>query len=291
MTRWLEDGIRKILQGDKFNVYIPDLKWAALERTLGIPKMGEHLVPTQTMTNSANTVNEVDQMASVVMKILSIPHEEFSHEVPFTSYGLDSLTASRLAYSLHSIVEVTQIQLLANMTFSDLIKRFTEASEDKGQSEGSVHSNSSAAQAQIDVMTRMLADHTKDFPQRSTSDRASFSNDNEERADIIFLTGTTGVLGANILAQLIDSPDVQRVYAFNRPSKSNKSLMERQLHILKDQGLSASYAESVKLVLVEGDTSSPGLGITDGLMDEVSLSFYCLFVIDDLILILFIISS
>ncbi|EJD42002.1 NAD(P)-binding protein, partial [Auricularia subglabra TFB-10046 SS5] len=76
----------------------------------------------------------------------------------------------------------------------------------------------------------------------------------------VLITGTTGALGSNLLAQLLASPDVSRVYALNR-SHASQALPKRQAASLIDQGLDPALLCLQKLVLLEGDTTQRELGL------------------------------
>lgn len=91
---------------------------------------------------------------------------------------------------------------------------------------------------------------------------------------VILLTGSTGNLGAEILAGLLRVHSVERVYALNRPSGA-QSMSARHEARFKDKGLDSSLLLSEKLVLVEGDAARPRLGLSDHLYDEVR-SLTCL---------------
>lgn len=261
MTHWLADAIRKVLQGHRFTLYIPDLDWEALNRTLGITRTGSHLVPFRNAVVDTED-DGIDKMAELVIRILNIPRDEFSKEVPLTAYGLDSLSASRLAFSLHGLVEITQIQLLADITFEDLMKRVTDRA---GPNSSPQEQNLSVQNLKAQAMNDMLTFYTSDFPRRPLD----LITSPMPQAEVVLLTGTTGALGANILVQLVDSLEVKRVYAFNRPSPGGISLKFRQQERLKMEGLPASYVDHEKLVLVEGDASLPNLGIAPELHNEV----------------------
>jgi len=88
--------------------------------------------------------------------------------------------------------------------------------------------------------------------------------------DVCLLTGTTGSLGSNMLAQLLEAPEVTRVYAFNRPSKA-ATLRARQLSAFKERGLNTDLLSSEKLVYVEGDLNAPGFALADELYGDVSI--------------------
>ncbi|KAI9433075.1 acetyl-CoA synthetase-like protein [Lactarius indigo] len=86
--------------------------------------------------------------------------------------------------------------------------------------------------------------------------------------DTYLLTGTTGGLGSNMLAQLLASPTVIRVYAFNRPSRSATSEV-RQRSAFEKRGLYTSLLSSKKLVYVEGDLNALAFGVNDRLYEEI----------------------
>ena len=86
--------------------------------------------------------------------------------------------------------------------------------------------------------------------------------------DVYLLTGTTGGLGSNMLAHLLREPAVERIYAFNRPSKSSSS-EERQFTAFKQRGLDTSLLSSKKIVYVEGDLSVSSFALDDKLYKKV----------------------
>ena len=114
---------------------------------------------------------------------------------------------------------------------------------------------------------------TEDFPSRPTVDRSALMVPHE---NVYLLTGTTGCLGSNMLAQLLEATATTRVYAFNRPSKT-ETLRERHFSSFKKRGLNTDLLSSSKLVYVEGDLSAPGFALNHKLYGEVrSHGFVCL---------------
>ncbi|KAF9070458.1 male sterility protein-domain-containing protein [Rhodocollybia butyracea] len=79
---------------------------------------------------------------------------------------------------------------------------------------------------------------------------------------VVLLTGSTGNLGAQILATLLSTESVSKVYTLNRPS-SKLSIEQRHKERFEDKGLNSSLLSSKKLVLLEGESSQPKLGLTD----------------------------
>ena len=107
--------------------------------------------------------------------------------------------------------------------------------------------------------------YTEGFPARLAFNGSA---DPVHHGIVYFLTGTTGGLGSNMLAQLLEAPSITRIYAFNRPTKSATS-QARQLSAFSQRGLNTNLLSSKKLVYVEGDLSAPGFALGDELYGEV----------------------
>ena len=92
-----------------------------------------------------------------------------------------------------------------------------------------------------------------------------------ESAHVVLLTGSTGNLGAQILATILQDDKIRRIYALNRPSGST-SMLERHRERFEDKALDPKLLGSEKLVFVEGDSASPNLGLPVNIHNEVSKS-------------------
>lgn len=86
--------------------------------------------------------------------------------------------------------------------------------------------------------------------------------------DTVLLTGTTGALGTMLLASLVSSPQVRRVYALNR--KASKNLLDRQVAALQERGVDQCIATSSKVVLVEIDLGEERMGLSSETFEEVN---------------------
>jgi hypothetical protein len=89
---------------------------------------------------------------------------------------------------------------------------------------------------------------------------------------VVLVTGSTGSIGSFLLADLLASPLVRRVYALNRFS-SNGTSRSRQQAAFKDRGLDISLLESSKCKFLEADMSQDKLGLSSPDYQEVSISF------------------
>lgn len=124
--------------------------------------------------------------------------------------------------------------------------------------------------AEIDAMIRKYSTGLFGNPNGIVTNGA---NEYETRSSgaIVLLTGTTGSLGSFLLAQLLENPMVERVYALNRPSGS-ASVAERQRSAFVDKTLPLGLLDSGKLVYIEADVSQDNCGLTSSVYDEVGIS-------------------
>lgn len=121
--------------------------------------------------------------------------------------------------------------------------------------------------AHILSMRAMLAKYSTDFPARPQTLLPS-----QPERDVVLVTGTTGSLGCHLLALLVADPKVGRVYAFNRPAKSQMPLRERQKLALADRGLDASIVNLEKVVLLEGSLTAGNLGLEENMYEKLHRS-------------------
>ena len=86
--------------------------------------------------------------------------------------------------------------------------------------------------------------------------------------DVILITGTTGTIGSNTLAELYESPNVTRIVVLAR--KSTVPISIRQRKALEDHGLDPSIADSSKISFLEGDPALPDLGLEGCVLLELT---------------------
>lgn len=117
----MEDGLRKLDEGP-FNQYIPDFDWTPVRRRFQIPPICGLLAGTSAA--ECFTVAEVDAgrdgLRARVLELLEVSAEDFDATQPLTTYGLDSISAARLAAILRPHVSVSQMQLLGGVTWSGI---------------------------------------------------------------------------------------------------------------------------------------------------------------------------
>jgi aryl carrier-like protein len=239
------------------------MDWDTIQTEFGHSPMFQHLVTTDTYAK--HTVLDQLSPTAIVTKLLDISPEDFSPEIPLTTYGLDSLSAARLSFQLRSIVQVTQMQLLAHMTLNDIMAKISVAVEEvaaeQGETATAVAVQSSASTTKELMLT--LADrYSGRFRRPETSGIPSPSG------KVVIVTGTTGAVGCGILVDLATDPSVSRVFALNRPSE-HSPLLKRQMKALEQQDLSLTEQEWAKVTLVESVVHHAKLGVSDDLYHEV----------------------
>lgn len=93
-----------------------------------------HLVDANTASEVSFVHDDGKSMLDVIISILDVDLAEFSDKVPFTAYGLDSLSAAKLSYALRPYLAISQLQLLSDVSFDDIKKRI-QMSEPRCSSE------------------------------------------------------------------------------------------------------------------------------------------------------------
>jgi hypothetical protein len=121
--------------------------------------------------------------------------------------------------------------------------------------------------ARVEQLDTIVTKYTQNWPTHRPSKDAG-----EPPSEIILLTGSTGGLGTQLLAQLVEMPSVSRIYAFNRPARGGTTSRDRHLEAFVDRGNDVSLLDSPKIVFIEGDTAVHGFGINSELFEEVCAS-------------------
>ncbi|KAJ7638204.1 putative polyketide synthase [Roridomyces roridus] len=267
MMLWVDDSIRKYQNGGRFQRYMPRLDWETLDRTHGMPRLGTHLVHAYTETNAVETEPVGVRAGRIIQNVLNISKDDFDDDVPLTSYGVDSLSAGRLSFALRSIVEVTQLQLLADNSLNDILRKFaSEAGPEPVAAErsGGVEVKKINSDTLMDDLVRKFVDRLDALsvsPQRPRLEA-------QPATQTVLLTGTTGALGCHLLANLLENDEIHQVYALNR----GESLVERQAAAFAKQGLDTALAQSSKLILLSADLDRDDWGVSSETMSELRSS-------------------
>ncbi|KAH7928982.1 ketoacyl-synt-domain-containing protein [Leucogyrophana mollusca] len=125
----LEDGILRLMD-ESFKLYVPDLDWTLVKKHLGPSPLYDHLVRETSATSSGMAPGDSrDVLCDIVLQSLDIAPDDFSPEIPLTSYGMDSLSAGRLSFALRPYLVISQMQLLSDISLLDIERRLEEAKD------------------------------------------------------------------------------------------------------------------------------------------------------------------
>ncbi|KAJ7675951.1 polyketide synthase [Mycena polygramma] len=137
----IEHAIFALNQGTSDSMYLPEVSWEEIKNQLGVSPMYDHFLEgTQDGRQDVARddpgellrLSVTDTVRQIVLKTLDVDTTEFSIDTPFTSYGLDSLFAGRLSFMLRPYLSITQVQLLADMSLTDVYQRIEQRTQKLG---------------------------------------------------------------------------------------------------------------------------------------------------------------
>ncbi|KAJ6550372.1 polyketide synthase dehydratase-domain-containing protein [Mycena vulgaris] len=108
---YLADGLAKI-DDSPFNQYIPDLDWDSVDQHFNLPATCRHLVSPNSR-RPAVAKSQPRNGDGILTRILELLE-------PLTVYGLDSISAAKVAAILRPYASFSQLQLLGAITWSEI---------------------------------------------------------------------------------------------------------------------------------------------------------------------------
>lgn len=116
----------------------------------------------------------------------------------------------------------------------------------------------------LERMQKMLEKYSIDFA------KPRWASENVNQGETVLITGSTGRLGSHLLSQMLQQPDVRRIYALNRGTSGH----DRQLQAFVTWGLDPALLEGGdKVVFCAADLAEKDLGLGNSLYEEVSFDF------------------
>ncbi|CCM04656.1 uncharacterized protein FIBRA_06840 [Fibroporia radiculosa] len=260
---YIGDSIRNLSKGSVWQ-YVPDFNWNLVRQCLGSSPLYDHLI-TENAPNPLEGEQE-DQpstLRGIVCKILDIAPNDLSADVPFTTYGLDSLSAASLSHSLRPIMTITQIQLLADMTLASLEFQFAQKRDIALTSLSDSH----------DTLTKEKVEEMLDMVERFATNLPSGIRQSQGQSSTpaVLITGTTGSLGAHMLSHLLQH-SLYQIYALIRVDYTQGSAIQRQRNAFSTRGLNEDLLQMSNLVLVGCDFLATDLGLSEKLLSEMTQS-------------------
>jgi len=246
---YIEDGLLKLYSGVRASYYIPEMPWNQLHKEIGLASDTAHLITREETTEGilkGDEANVFDQ----VLGLLDLTRSCFSPEVPFTSYGMDSLAATRITEALRPYVKISQMQLLGGMTWNHLEAKMQEA---RTATDGVPIIDPE------NPLVNMVKKYSKKFEDHTPSSQLP-------AGDTIVITGTSGSIGSSVLVNCLKCPNVKHIYALNRPSVDP---VKAQKAALAKRGFDPSLLDDPRLVILNADLAAGDLGIGGSLLEKL----------------------
>ncbi|THH28009.1 hypothetical protein EUX98_g6169 [Antrodiella citrinella] len=242
------------------NDYDPEID--ALYATVAETTTASENITPPTSWNLDETMAFVRQIVASVLK-RSIQDTDDVFEK-----GCDSLQATWLRNSiLHALRESAKVNtrgisaafVFENPTIARLAQFVSHVVNHQSSNGSAAVADSHAV---VVSMLEMVDKYTKNFPKHTGKKPLP-------QKDVVLVTGTTGALGATLLAKLVESPEVEHIYALNRVSADGKSLVDRQQERMSEWGLDPEIVNSSKVTFIESDMSEDHLGVPEALYEEM----------------------
>ncbi|KAF8514478.1 hypothetical protein JB92DRAFT_2789445 [Gautieria morchelliformis] len=224
-------------------------------------------IPSGSSSDGGWTLKESLTFVGDVVHSIMDGAEAMGDEDDLFAFGCDSLQATYIRNTiLHALRQVAPLTSVQNVPSNIVYQHPTihqlaaVAAQVSRSATASVGINTDEERSRR--LLKLVAKYTHDWPKHQPADDATNPTD-----ETILLTGSTGGLGSQILAQLVAMPSVSRIFAFNRPAR--KSSRERHSEAFLDRGNDVTLLDSEKIVYVEGDTSVKGFNIKPELFAEI----------------------
>ena len=218
---------------------------------------------------------------TVVQRTLT--RKEFiSDDVDLFNIGCDSLQETWIRNSLMRVIRKAYPQVVRGLSpnfvfdhpsikalslcISSAVALYLHPTEDRSTALDE-HAPSDAHESKVTELQALVDKYTTNIP---VDLPISFSNVEEDGA-VVLLTGSTGSLGACILARLLVSEAVKHVFAFGR-FQAGSSLYDRHFSAFERSGLDALLLQSSKLTFVTGDLQAPDLGVESEMLKTIKSS-------------------
>jgi aryl carrier-like protein len=231
------------------------MPWDVVERDMGHFWSADHLFYFDYQdSKDSNKAQDRSTVIETVLGLLDVSPSDFSPDVPFVAYGLDSLGATRIAEAIKPYATVSQMQLLGGLTWKQL--------EAVIMSEGSSAPLEHTRSMSTEPLLQLVEKYGKDFGVHRPSKPA-------EAGEVVLVTGTTGAVGASVLSELVQSSAVRLVYALSSRPTDGSSVTDQLKDTLISRGLDPAIVDSSKVILIETALDLPDLGLTLGLIERV----------------------
>ncbi|KAJ3824337.1 acetyl-CoA synthetase-like protein [Lentinula raphanica] len=214
---------------------------------------------------SWNSLDLETWIVEQISDILSI--EPPSVTADLFEIGMDSLSSTMLRLRLVSALRKSDFAAFASAITQNIIYNYPTISQLQ-EAILSIISNPDGHpeknKTHEDLIEEMISKYSIGLDEPLQQPALPFDPEKQ----IVLLTGSTGNLGAQLLASLLAKNTVARVYTLNRPS-NKASMYDRHRARFEDKALDVSLLSSPKLVFLAGETSHDDLGLPQDVLNEL----------------------
>jgi thioester reductase-like protein len=211
--------------------------------------------------DSARSLVIEDFIAQKASKVIGIPPDKLDRNASLSDSGLDSLVAAELKGTLEQSlkIKVNVLSLLRSENLGQIAIQLLDGIKDRvdpiqTQKKSSI----------VDMSDGRMERQPASCPEEESLDRGITPPGNRvglaKKPEHIFITGTTGYLGAFMLAHLCEQTDAV-LYCLVRSTTKEEGL-DRIISILKGYKIWSPEFVS-RIEPVPGDLSTPGFGLDD----------------------------
>ncbi len=186
-----------------------------------------------------------------------IPAEEWLVNDDLFELGMDSLQAAQLRrFILGSLSNFTNSFPVAERIGRDFVYKNPSVTK---------IANALRASDEFNEIVLTRQEMIAEFVEQYMVERPELGKKSDE-GFVVLLTGTTGSLGAFLLAHLASLPSTARVICLNRPSLNVSSEADpytQQLNSVEAKGIAIPQSDRLKIEVLQSNAALPSLGLED----------------------------
>ncbi|KAH8110852.1 acetyl-CoA synthetase-like protein [Phellopilus nigrolimitatus] len=207
----------------------------------------------------------------IVLQTMKKENGAVADDADLFEHGLDSLQATWIRNTVLRVLRESHASVARKLSatfvydYPTIARLATYLSSSVS---GTAVDSAGDATAKSRELEALVSKYTTDFPTFVAGEESRDGGD----GDVVLLTGSTGSIGSNILAKLIESKAVKRIYAMSRSSADGVSVKERHFKAFKRESLDSRLLEDARVRFLEGDASHPDFAIDPKQFVEVMRS-------------------
>ncbi|KAH8110847.1 acetyl-CoA synthetase-like protein [Phellopilus nigrolimitatus] len=207
----------------------------------------------------------------IVLQTMKKENGAIADDADLFEHGLDSLQATWIRNTVLRVLRESYAGVARKLSatfvydYPTIARLATYLSSSVS---GTAVDSAGDATAKSRELEALVSKYTKAFPTFVAGEGSRDGGD----GDVVLLTGSTGSIGSNILAKLIQNKAVRRVYAMSRPSADGVSVKERHAKAFERESLDVQLLDDARVSFVEGDAGHADFAIDANQFAELQSS-------------------